>query len=118
LLFFALTQDFRFSFGSSIFSAIIVDMSITITVGKSGRIVVPKAIRTSLGLREGARLRMEVFAGKLEAVPEPDDVSILMKDGFPVISRGPKRKKGETVKAIKEDRERRAASLLARKNRS
>ena len=61
---------------------------------------------------------MEVFAGKLAAVPEADDVSILMKDGFPVISRGPKRKKGETVNAIKEDRERRDASIMARKHRS
>ena len=93
-------------------------MSSTITLGKSGRLVVPKAIRTSLGLREGARLRLEVLAGKFEAIPEPDDVSVVMKDGFPVISRGPKRKKGETVKAIKEDRERRSASLVARRNKS
>lgn len=91
-------------------------MSITITLGKAGRLVVPKAIRTSLGLREGARLRMQVFAGKFEATPEPDEVSIVMKDGFPVISRGLKRKKGDTVKAIKEDRERRAASIMARRN--
>ena len=78
--------------------------------------MVPKPIRTSLGLREGARLRMEVSAGKIEAVPEPDDVRILMKDGFPVITRGPKRKKGETVKAIKADRDLRATSLMARRS--
>ncbi len=94
----------------------IFDMSITISIGKSGRLVVPKAIRTLLGLREGARLRLEVSAGKFEAVPEPDDVTILMKDGFPVITRGPKRKKGETAKAIKADRELRAASITARRN--
>jgi bifunctional DNA-binding transcriptional regulator/antitoxin component of YhaV-PrlF toxin-antitoxin module len=61
--------------------------------------VVPKAIRSSLGLREGARLRLEVSAGKFEAVPEPDDVRILMNDGFPVITQGPKRKKGETIRS-------------------
>ncbi len=92
-------------------------MSITITLGRSGRMVIPKAIRASLGLREGARLRMEVSAGKFEAVPEPDDVRIVMKDGFPVIALGPKRKKGETVKAIKSDRDLRSTSLMARKNK-
>jgi AbrB family looped-hinge helix DNA binding protein len=94
-----------------------VAMSITITLGKAGRLVVPKSIRNNLGLREGARLRLEVSAGKFEAVPEPDDVRIQMKDGFPVILGGPKRKKGDTVSAIKADRELRAAALLAPRNR-
>ena len=92
-------------------------MSITIKIGRSGRMVVPKAIRTDLGLREGTRLRLVVSSGKFEALPEPDDVQILMKDGLPVITRAPKRKKGETVKAIKADRDLRAASIRARRNR-
>ncbi len=46
-----------------------------------------------------------------QALPEPDDVNVVMKNGFPVIPRGLKRKRRDTVKAIKEDRERRAASI-------
>lgn len=49
-------------------------MSTTITLGKSGRIVVPKSVRDLLNLREGSRLRLEVFADKLEVTPEPDEV--------------------------------------------
>lgn len=78
-------------------------MSITISLGKAGRLVVPKAIRDDLGLREGTRLRLSVSAGKFEAVPEADNVRI--KDGFPVIIGGPARKKGGIVNAIKADRE-------------
>ena len=78
-------------------------MSITITLGKAGRLVVPKAIRDNLGLREGTRLRLNVSAGRFEAVPESDNVRI--KDGFPVILGGPPREKGGIVKAIKADRE-------------
>lgn len=40
-------------------------MSITITLGKAGRLVVPKTIRDSLGLREGTRLKLELHGGKL-----------------------------------------------------
>jgi AbrB family looped-hinge helix DNA binding protein len=88
-------------------------MSVTITVGKAGRLVIPKAIRESLGLREGSRLRVESAGGRLEAVPEPDEVEIQMRDGFPSICGGPPRKKGDIVKAIKAGREERAAQILA-----
>ncbi len=86
-------------------------MSITITLGKAGRLVVPKAIRDSLGLREGTRLRIESSAGKFEAIPEADDLRILVRDGFPVISGGTPRKKGDIVKAIKAGREERAERI-------
>ncbi|MFN5639041.1 MAG: AbrB/MazE/SpoVT family DNA-binding domain-containing protein, partial [Akkermansiaceae bacterium] len=33
-------------------------MSITIQLGKSGRLVVPKAIRDNLGLHEGSLLKL------------------------------------------------------------
>ncbi|KAB2641552.1 MAG: AbrB/MazE/SpoVT family DNA-binding domain-containing protein [Verrucomicrobia bacterium] len=87
-------------------------MSITITVGKAGRLVVPKAIRDNLGLREGSRLRLEVLGGKFEAVPETDGVRIVMKNGFPVIRGGPPLREGDITKSIKEDREARAESLV------
>ncbi len=86
-------------------------MSITITLGKSGRLVVPKTIRDCLGLREGTRLRLEVLGGKLEAVPEADDVRIEIEDGLPAIHGGPERKTIDAVSAIKADREARAEQV-------
>ncbi len=88
-------------------------MSITITLGKAGRLVVPKVIREALGLREGTRLRIESSAGKFEAIPEADDVRIEIRDGFPVIGGGGPRKKGDIVKAIKAGREERTDRILA-----
>jgi AbrB family looped-hinge helix DNA binding protein len=79
-------------------------MSITITLGKAGRLVVPKAIRESLGLREGSRLRLEVQGGRLEAVPEADELQIVMRAGFPVIEGAPPLKEGDIVRAIKSGR--------------
>jgi AbrB family looped-hinge helix DNA binding protein len=87
-------------------------MSITITLGKSGRLVVPKAIRDSLGLHEGSRLKLEVQGGKIQAVPEPDPVNIGMKGGFPVIQGGPPLKRGNIVQAIKADRDARDKRIV------
>lgn len=92
-------------------------MSITITLGKAGRLVVPKPIRDSLGLREGTRLRLEASAGKFEAIPEADDVKIEVRDGFPVISGGQPRKKGDIVRAIKAGREEREDRVVARRKK-
>jgi len=89
-------------------------MSITITLGKAGRFVVPKAIRDSLGLHEGSRLRLEVQGGKLQADPEPDPVMIETKDGFPVIQSGPPLKPGTIVQAIKADRDARDQRAIPR----
>lgn len=92
-------------------------MSITIKLGKAGRLVVPKAIRDSLGLREGSRLRLETSGGKFEATPEADDVRIQVRDGFPVISGGRPRKKGDIVKAIKASREETTDRFVARREK-
>jgi AbrB family looped-hinge helix DNA binding protein len=80
-------------------------MSITITLGKSGRLVVPKAIRSSLGLQEGSRLRLEVQGGKIEASPESDEVPIIMENGFPVFTGGRKLGAQQVVDIIKTDRD-------------
>ena len=60
-------------------------MSTTITLGKSGRIVVPKLLRDRLHLREGSRLRVEIVADRLEFTPEEDAVKIEKRGGLPVI---------------------------------
>ena len=87
-------------------------MSITITVGKAGRLVVPKVIRESLGIREGSRLRLHVAGGTLEAVPEADAVRMVLKNGFPVIHGGPPLQEGDIVKAIQADRAERDGRIL------
>lgn len=87
-------------------------MSITIPLGKSGRLVVPKAIRDSLGLHEGSRLKLEVHGGKLQAAPEPDPVNIETKNGFPVIQSSPQLKRGSIVPAIKADRDARDQRII------
>ena len=92
-------------------------MSISITLGKSGRLVVPKAIRDSLGLHEGSRLKLEIHGGKLQAAPEPDPVNIKLKGGFPVIQNGPSLKRGNVVQAIKADRDSRDERVSSRLDR-
>ena len=80
-------------------------MSITITLGKSGRLVIPKGIRDSLGLREGSRLKLAIQGGKIEAEPEADEVDIDLSSGFPVIRAKSAHKGLSAVEAIKADRE-------------
>lgn len=93
-------------------------MSITITLGKAGRLVVPKTIRDSLGLHEGSRLKLEIQGGKLHAVPEPDPVTIDLKRGFPVIQGGgPPLTHGSIVEAIKADRDSRDERAASRPER-
>jgi AbrB family looped-hinge helix DNA binding protein len=41
-------------------------------VDSAGRIVLPRAVRESLGLRAGMRLRMRVLAGRLEMTVAED----------------------------------------------
>lgn len=93
-------------------------MSITITIGKAGRLVVPKTIRDSLGLREGSRLKLEVRGGKIQAAPEVDAVRIEMKSGLPVILGGPPLKPGDIVRAIQADRDASDARVLPTHSRS
>ena len=61
-------------------------MSTTITVGKSGRLVIPKTMRDRLHIREGSRLRVDVVEEKLEFTPEEDEVKIERRNGLPVIT--------------------------------
>lgn len=89
-------------------------MKNTITIGKAGRLVVPKAIRDRLGLREGSRLTLDIQGGIIHAVPAPDPVEIDLKGGFPVIRGGPSLKRGTVVEALKNDRDSRDNRVASR----
>lgn len=89
-----------------------IGVSITITLGKAGRLVVPKTIRDSLGLHEGSRLKLQIQGNRIEAVPEVDALQIVLKDGFPVIQGGTPFKRGDIVRAIKAEREARDERIL------
>ena len=92
-------------------------MTSTITLGKAGRLIVPKSTRDLLGLREGAKLRLKTLAGKFEVSPELEVVRIEMRDGFPVILGGAPRKRGDIIRAIKAGREERQDSVTVRRVR-
>ena len=77
-------------------------MITTITVGKAGRIVVPKAMRDRLDLREGSRLRVEVVVDRLEFTPEADAVKIVKRGKRRVVAGW---KGFEAGKAVNEMRE-------------
>jgi AbrB family looped-hinge helix DNA binding protein len=42
-------------------------------IDSAGRVVLPRAVRESLGLRAGMRLRMRVLAGRLELTVAEDE---------------------------------------------
>jgi bifunctional DNA-binding transcriptional regulator/antitoxin component of YhaV-PrlF toxin-antitoxin module len=92
-------------------------MSTTITLGKAGLLIVPKAIRDIVGLHEGARLRIEAMGGKFEATIEPEEAKIKMRGGFPVIVGGRPREKNGIVRAIKAEREERDDRLASTSRR-
>ena len=82
---------------------------ITLKIDKLGRIVIPQAVRESLGFMPGTTLKLVQQDDKaicLEAVKETPQ--IIYKNGWPVVT-GPGWGGGETdiVKIIKQDREER-----------
>jgi len=91
-------------------------MSITIKIGKAGRLVVPKSIRDNLGLHEGSLLKLDIQGGKLQVAPQPGPVQIDIEDGLPIIRAGSLLKRERITKAIKEDRDARDARLSSSSN--
>ena len=60
-------------------------MSVTTTIDKAGRLVVPKEMREKLGLRAGSKVRLEVTGDRLEMVADVPEAEIEYRDGIPVI---------------------------------
>jgi AbrB family looped-hinge helix DNA binding protein len=48
-------------------------MKTALIVDSAGRVVLPSEVRRQLNLRPGSRLRLAVFAERIELAPEPED---------------------------------------------
>ncbi len=83
-------------------------MTMTITLGKAGRLVVPKPVRDRLHLREGTRLKIEVGEDAFSCSPEEDSVRIERRsDGLPVVTGWEGFDAVKAVKTMREDHLRR-----------
>lgn len=61
-------------------------MTTTIKLGADGRVVLPKAIRETLNLTPGTKVRMEVVGDKVVLTREVPEAKIVRgKDGLPVV---------------------------------
>ena len=64
-------------------------MSTTISMDANGRLVLPKAIRERLNLANGASMRAEVVAGRIELTPveSAGETGLSRKSGITVLKR-------------------------------
>ncbi len=58
----------------------------SVTIDRSGRLVIPKPLRDELGIEPGQPLRASVHDGRLEIEPEPIDAELVEVDGVLVIT--------------------------------
>lgn len=85
-------------------------MTAILTVDKAGRVVLPKAIRDKMHLKEGAKLRVEIVGDKIEMEQEvPETKVVRKKDGLRVITGW---KGFDAAKAVREMREDQMERLL------
>ena len=86
-------------------------MSITLTLGKAGRIVLPKRMREELHLEPGAKLNAKIVGDCIEISQEEAVVQIVQKkDGLPVVVGW---EGFDAAKAVREMREDQVARLNA-----
>ncbi len=60
-----------------------------VTIDRSGRVVVPKAVRDGLGVVGPAELELEEGDGQFVLRPVPSDVELIERDGLLVAQRDP-----------------------------
>lgn len=89
-------------------------MKETTSMDASGRLVLPKAVRRRLNLSNGARLRVDVVAGRIELTPVEDAgaTQLSRKAGIMVLKRTGT--KTETAAAVAAEREAQAERGLRR----
>ena len=56
------------------------------TVDKFGRIVIPRRVRESLGLRPGTKLELELFGDEVVLKPVREEPNVVDKDGVLVFT--------------------------------
>ena len=84
--------------------------SMTLTIDKSGRLVIPKRVRDALGLRPGDRLELRrQGVDVILSVSQPKPV--LQREKGVWVYRSGERVTGSVQQLIDEDRARRAAEL-------
>jgi len=62
----------------------VIETSVTVTMDRAGRLVLPKSIREEAGLEPGAPLRIRVHDGRIEIEPTYAQIRIVERDGFAV----------------------------------
>jgi AbrB family looped-hinge helix DNA binding protein len=89
-------------------------MTATITIDGSGRLVLPKAMRDALHLRQGSKLRAEIIGDKISLGSDNSGL-IVEKRGNRRVIVGPPG--FDAVKAIAESRKEHEDRILAFRNR-
>lgn len=86
-------------------------MTATLTIDKAGRLVLPKAMRDKLHLREGSKLKAEIVGDRIELEQDLPKTKIVRgKDGLPVVMGW---EGFDAAKAVREMREDQMARLMA-----
>jgi len=83
------------------------------TIDNAGRVVIPKALRESAGMKPGSAVEIEYRAGKIEIEPLHQAPRLVRKSGLLIAipsSRAPKLTTGEVNRIIRDQRERRLPS--------
>lgn len=78
-------------------------MSETITLGRSGRLVLPKSLRDQLQLAEGSRLELEVDGGVIHLRAREEKTVKLVKSGGLLVATGFS-KDANVAKAVRAER--------------
>lgn len=88
-------------------------MSYTVSMDKSGRIVIPKEVRERLGANEATRFDLDIMLDRIELTPKEDarpKPQVVEKDGVWVVT-GTGKPSMSIVEAIRKDREERMEFL-------
>lgn len=60
-------------------------MDFTLTIGKDGRVLLPKRLREALHVAPGGKLHAHLDGERLTVTPEPREATVRMENGFPLI---------------------------------
>jgi AbrB family looped-hinge helix DNA binding protein len=84
------------------------------TVDRFGRVVVPKPMRTRLGLRAGTQVVIEEEEDHIVLRPAGDEPALTLKDGILIFTGAATGDLESAVTAVRDDRARRLAGMPPR----